>query len=254
VEQHCRRGRYSSLDGIDIDFESKPISARPYFSLFLQGLKGRLGKKILSCSIEARTPPSSVYEVIPDKIEYTDDYVAINKYCDRVQIMTYDQGAGDRQLNAAAAGKPYIPVADTKWVEKVFTLATKTISKNKLFIGVATYGYEYEVTPLTQGYRYDINWAVNPGYATKLASDLGIMPARNSAGEMSFIYAPTTPELAGAAAAITTPHIVWWSDAQAIAEKVALAKKLGVRGVAIFKLDGGEDQGLWDILPKRVKK
>jgi hypothetical protein len=41
-----------------------------------------------------------------------------------------------------------------------------------------------------------------------------------------------------------------WSDAQAIKDKVDLAKRLGVRGVAIFKIDGGEDPGLWNVLPK----
>jgi spore germination protein YaaH len=40
-----------------------------------------------------------------------------------------------------------------------------------------------------------------------------------------------------------------WSDSGAIAQKVALAKRLGIRGVAIFKLDGGEDQAMWNVLP-----
>lgn len=39
-----------------------------------------------------------------------------------------------------------------------------------------------------------------------------------------------------------------WSDAQAIADKVALARKLGVRGVAVFKFDGGQDPNMWGVL------
>ncbi len=39
-----------------------------------------------------------------------------------------------------------------------------------------------------------------------------------------------------------------WSDSKAIADKVALAKKLGLRGVSVFKFDGGEDQGIWSVL------
>ncbi len=236
----------NNFDGINIDFENKSAETRPYFSLFLKGLYARMGEKLVYCSIEPRTPPSSAFAVLPKKFDYANDYVALNKYCDRVQIMTYDQGAVDLKLNAAANFKPYIAIADPKWVEKVITLAAKTISKKKLIIGIATYGYEYDLVPLAQGYRYDIRWAFNPRYATELATELGLTPSRNSAGEMSFVYqATSTP---------TTLRIVWWSDAQAIKDKIELARTLGVRGIAIFKLDGGEDQGMWNILPERTKK
>ena len=43
-------------------------------------------------------------------------------------------------------------------------------------------------------------------------------------------------------------RIIWWSDAQAIKQKVNLARKLGVRGVAIFKLDGSADPQTWSVL------
>jgi spore germination protein len=238
----------NGFDGIDIDFENKYAKTKPYFSLFLQGLYARMGKKFVYCSIEARTPPSAAFDVIPTDLTYANDFRAINKYCDRVELMTYDQGTIDLRLNSAANSAPYIPISDPKWVQKVVNLTAQTIPKNKILIGVPTYGYEYDLVPITQGYRYNIDWAFNPRYATELASELGVMPTRNSAGEMSFVYTPTTTP---STATSTSLRIVWWSDAQAIQDKLKLAKSLGVRGIAIFKLDGGEDPNLWNILPTK---
>ena len=241
----------NGFDGIDIDFEGKSAETRPYFSLFLKGLYALMGNKLVYCAIEPRTPASSAFAVLPPVLEYANDYAAINKYCDRVEIMAYDQGAVDLKLNAAASSTPYVPVSDIKWVQKVVTLAAQTISKKKIIIGIATYGYEYDLIPLSQsGYRYDLEWAFNPGYATTLASELGLTITRNSAGEMSFVYVPTTtPQTARA---MPGPlHIAWWSDARAVSDKIALAKKLGVRGVALFKLDGGEDPNIWNVLPTK---
>lgn len=253
----------NGYDGIDIDFEAKKAETKPYFATFLQGLYQRMGNKWVQCTIEARTPLSSRYDGTPpkDATMYANDYVAINKYCDRVRIMAYDQGTIDMKLNALESG-PYIPVADPRWVEKVITLASETISKKKITIGIPTYGYEYETVPLTEGYAYNMMWAFNPRYATELAATHGITPSRNSAGEMSFLYdtkslvQPSNQAGVNTATSIgsaTTPnytsyHILWWSDAKAIADKVALAKKLGVRGVSLFKIDGGGDPAMWDVI------
>jgi spore germination protein YaaH len=281
ITAFVKQGGYN---GIDIDFEAKEAQTMDYFSTFLKGLYSRMGNKWVYCSIEARMPITDRYGYDtappPDATEYANDFTAINNSCDRVEVMAYDQGSIDVVLNQARAA-PYVPVADPAWVENVIKLAAQTISPKKLLIGIPTYGYEYSVTPLSQGYRYDVQWAFNPGYAVQLAAQLGIQPVRNSADELSFIYKPSAQtEAATALAAIpgsvdtttiaantTAPpnavysqsqiagtiqppfNIVWWSDAKAISDKVALAKKLGVRGVAIFKLDGGEDQGIWNVLP-----
>lgn len=267
------------FDGIDIDFEGKKAETKDYFSTFLKGLYQRMGNKWVMCDIEARTPLSSRYDSTPpaDAGMYANDYVAINKYCDRVRLMTYDQGAIDVKLNKSANGEPYIPIADPKWVEKVVTLASQTISKKKLVIGVATYGYEYKVTPLSEyGYRYDLEWAFNQRYAFDIIAQYQSSLKRNSAGELSLTYLPNVLPQGSAPAntdstlnvipvattsysdGSTAPavgaasfNILWWSDAQAIQDKITLAKKLGVRGIAIFKIDGGEDQTLWDVLKKR---
>lgn len=264
----------NNFDGIDIDFEGKYAKTKNYFSTFLKGLYIRIGKKWVMCTIEARTPLDSRFSKIPKNIEYANDFVAINKYCDRVRIMTYDQQSIDLKLNEAAIG-PYVPVADPKWVEKVMRLTAKTISKNKLIIGIPTYGYEYNVKELSEGYEYHLLWAFNPRYASELAQSLNIPVTRNEAGELSFSYLPTSttpalpasldtiaqsnnPDLAtttfSSSSATTTLgttkqfNVLWWSDASAIKDKVALARKLGVRGVAVFKMDGGEDPAMWDVL------
>ena len=91
----------NNFDGIDIDYENKKAKTKTYFSSFIKELAIQLHakKKTLVCTIEARTPPSSLYRVLPKNIEYVNDYKVINKYCDEVRIMTYDQTTADIKLN-----------------------------------------------------------------------------------------------------------------------------------------------------------
>ncbi len=86
--------KQNNFDGIDIDFEGKKAEDKNYFSTFLKGLYARMGTKWLMCDIEARTPVDSRYygtTVPPDAEIYANDFTQINKYCDRVRIMAYDQ-------------------------------------------------------------------------------------------------------------------------------------------------------------------
>lgn len=268
--------RENNFDGIDIDFEAKQHETIDYFSTFLKGLDARMGDKLVYCTVEARMPLVDRYSpganIPADAQDFANDYVQMNKYCDRVEIMAYDQGVIDVRLNKVRTA-PYAPVADPAWAEGLISMATKDIDKNKIIIGVATYGYEYEVAPIpSDGYKYKVLWPFNIGYAVDIAKKLGITPTRNSAGEIGFSYDPTklaavaptdgepvqiqqgtttdsVVENAGSQVNTSQPfNYLSWSDAQAIADKVALAKKLGLRGVAVFKFDGGEDQGVWEVL------
>jgi GH18 family chitinase len=42
-------------------------------------------------------------------------------------------------------------------------------------------------------------------------------------------------------------RFVTWSDAASITDKVELAEKYNLKGVAVFKVDGEEDQNLWKL-------
>jgi spore germination protein YaaH len=270
--------KQNDFDGIDIDFEAKERETINYFSTFLKGLYARMGQKWVYCTVEARMPLEHRYlpgeTIPPDAVDYANDYISLNKYCDRVEIMAYDQGTIDVRLNAVRP-PPYAPNADPEWVESLVRLAAQTISRNKLIVGIPTYGYEYAVTRLSDtSYQYKRLWPFNYRYATDIAAKLGIIPIRNNANEIGFAYdpqflaalAPTGNDTTllqqsiGASTTVTQNvsssvntalasfNYLSWSDAQAIKDKVDLAKKLGLRGVAIFKFDGGEDQGMWDIL------
>lgn len=262
----------NDFDGIDIDYEGKNAETRPYFSQFLKELYKAMGNKWVQCTVESRTPLADRYfGTTPpaDAGQYANDFNALNKYCDRVRFMTYDQQDVDQKREAEVT-EPYGPVSDTQWVEKTIREAMKIIPKNKIVLGIPTYGYEWDVTTYANNeHVYDLLWTFNPQYGYDLANEYNITPGRNAGGELGFTYFPKTspfalprPQvawpfnlIASAAAALTTSsntnltyRMVTWQDSQAMAEKVALARKLGIRGVAVFKIDGGYDPSMWDAL------
>jgi spore germination protein YaaH len=265
------------FDGVDIDYESKFSTTKDHFSDFLTELKDELGNdKILACTIEARTPPESLYKNVPKDIEeqYSNDYEVIGKVCDTVEIMTYDQQRADLKLNDKRAGAPYIPVADAEWVEKVIKETLKTIPADKIYLGLASYGRHWDVTVAPNWYRdYKSVGALNMPDMLDVAKEYKVKPARNSAGEMGFSYIPKSSSLvfpknlkipkntpdaykvsaqalayANKTGKEVTIRFASYSDAGAMEQKIKLAKEYDLKGVALFKIDGEEDKKVWKIL------
>ncbi len=242
------------FDGIDIDYEAKIAETKPYFSAFLTEL-GKLlhaSNKKLICTVEARTPPESRYATtstqVLSKVEYANDYKVIGKVCDQVRIMTYDQLNDDASLVQDNSAYLYRPVSDITWVKKVLTLALEDIPAKKILVGVATYGYKYEIISGTAtSTRYIRIGSMNFIYADQLAKSIGITPTRNTAGELSFNYATTT-DYSGQSLGGWKQYMVWYSDAQAIADKIKIAKLYKLGGVAIFKIDGSQDENIWKVI------
>jgi spore germination protein YaaH len=273
VKEVARLVKKKKFDGINIDYEAKLAKTKDDFSLFLKELKKELSsKRKLACAIEARTPPESLYRVVPGNIQYANDYAKIGKYCDVVQVMAYDQGRADFRLNDQKSGTPYIPVADADWVRKVAEHTIKDIPKNKIVLGVPTYGYEYEVTVSPNWFKdYRKIRSVNQPQALATSEAFEVTPSRNKAGEMSYSYATTyAPLIAAMPVPANTPggdivaqkalayanltgqtitfNQVVWSDAEAIEDKVDIVEDLGLKGVAIFKIDGEEDKKVWRVV------
>lgn len=280
----------NSFDGVDIDYEAKKAETRDSYSAFLRELSIELKKgnpaKWLQCTIEARMPLEARFSGTPPaNIEYANDLPRVNRYCDRVRVMTYDQQTADIQLNRKHAGELYAPVADVAWVEKVVNYMDNDIDRKKMMLGIPTYGYIYQVMPNTggTGFSYIKLESFNPKYGDDIAEEYDLTPERGASGELNLTYVPkdspkTLPsqkELARLAPKGTESAYLasegalayakkerkqapvtylTWSDAGAIRQKVTLAGRLGVAGVAVFKIDGSVDPDMWDAFADAAPK
>lgn len=117
-----------NLDGINIDFEMVSAQDRDNLSAFVQEISAHLKPQGYIISIDVFPKQDELKDV---SIAY--DYTQLAKYVDKIILMTYDNhGIWSK------AG----PIADIDWVEKSLKYVLHSIPKNKLYIGLAAYGYD----------------------------------------------------------------------------------------------------------------
>ena len=232
--------------GVDIDYEGKSMDDKALYASFFQKLSTALHEKnlSLSCTIEGASTasPSADLKRRQATSPWSNDLKKLNKYCDTIRLMAYDQmpQTTTSTWTDKTDKKPYAPNADIAWVRKVLDYNLKFIDKNKLVLGIPTYGWDTQYTKLKKGgYSYEIMKSVPFADGVQIAKDNNVVPQRDSTGGLNFIYVKNG-----------TNRIVYLADASSIQYAYEAAQKRGIKGVTLFKVDGKEDPFLWNVLKK----
>ncbi len=254
-------------DGFDLDLEGIAPEDRAAYSAFVAAVAAALHQqgKTLALALPAKsrdvtTGWAGAY-----------DYAALGGSADLVTIMTYD--------DHGSWGEPG-PVAPFDWVEAVIAFATSQIPADKVLIGLASYGYDWNVT---SGGARSLSYSQAAALADRYQVPIVLDPATQSA---TFGYqapagdpAPTRaqppplqhqiterlappcpvpgPPPAPPPAPTPSPpagelqdHVVWLEESASAAARLGLVDRYHTGGVADWRL-GLEDPRLWSVLRRQ---
>ncbi|MEW6171740.1 MAG: glycosyl hydrolase family 18 protein [Bacillota bacterium] len=206
--------------GVNIDLENVPPSDRSCYSALLQEFKSALEPLgfLTTVSIPAKTAdlPTAAWSG-------AFDYAAIGASADWVQIMTYDEHW--------FGGTPG-PIASLPWVENVIKYAVSVIPKEKILLGIPTYGYDWTSSTTS---------IVNYKSVGSLINNYNVQPQWDSTTGAPYFY-----YYAG-----RVKHEVWYENADSARLKFDLVNKYGLMGIGIWHL-GYEDGTFWQAVAEKL--
>ena len=208
------------LDGINIDFESVPAGDRDNLTSFMQELSARLKPQGYIVTIDVFAKHSEEADI---SIAY--DYAALARITDRIILMTYDYHGSWSGPGA---------VADIPSVERDLKYALTLIPKNKLYLGVAGYGYDWSSKGV-ESLEFDAIQNLLSRFGSKVEWD-------DSAKAPHFRY--TGPD--------GVTHQVWFENKQSLQYKLNLVNKYDIAGIALWKL-GEEDPAYWPLIKSSLR-
>jgi spore germination protein YaaH len=250
-------------DGFDLDLEAAAAADREALSGFVSDLAGSLhaNGKLLTLALPAKDHDvmsgwSGAY-----------DYAALGAQADLVTIMAYEYRG---PFSGPGSVAPY------DWVGRVADFASQQISDDKVLLGLAFYGYDWNTTSggtLAVGYpramaiaeqeqaapSFDTNQqSLTFGYTadgadqpppapsvsrpqhtitTRTSGTCDVAPPPPPAPRPSPVPQPGTPQ----------SHEVWVEDGGSVAARIGLVDARGLRGIATWRL-GFEDPNVWSLL------
>ncbi len=209
----------NNWDGINIDFEAGAAADRNLLTTFITELANALHAQGKTLSMEA----SAKVKDVPNHPRSTFfDYDALAQHADTIFVMCWGI-----HWKTSAPGA----IDDMTWASQVATYVSQRPNKQKFVLGFGMYGFDWPngggvnnpATPL----EYTDVQALAQQYSATLQWDPVAVAPYFSYTDGSGVH-----------------HDVWYTDAQSIDARIALAHSLGL-GIGMWRL-GEEDQAIWD--------
>ncbi|HEX2986594.1 MAG TPA: glycosyl hydrolase family 18 protein [Chloroflexota bacterium] len=251
--------------GFDLDMENIGDADRDAYSTFVAKLADALHQrgKILTLAIPAKTTDVRTGWAGPY------DYAALGKSADLILLMT-----DDYSWSTGPAGS----IAPKDWVDKVAAYAVSQMPLEKVLVGLAFYGYDWNKTQAgtkARGLQYAQSVAIAKQHGAQITTDPTTGSATFSytarAGEMvpntsppadskhdisvrqlgqCAVQEPAAPSPKPTPTPVPVQErTVWLEDAAAVASKLDVAVKRNVGGVGSWRL-GQEDPAVWPLLAR----
>ena len=260
--------------GIDLDLEAVAAVDRAAYTEFVRRVAGALHQA--GRLVVVAVPPKTSDVTTGWAGAY--DYAALGQSADLLLVMAYAY-----TTSSSAPGS----TAPVQWVGQVADFAAGQVRRERVLLGVAAYGYDWNLT--LGGRAAALTNAAARGVANHYGVAIGIDPASRSA---TFTYqtrsgTPTPaiqrpapvqhdiivrrPAFQCAAAATPTSaatptgarpsasptraptppdpqrHVVWLEDATSMGLKLEIARDRNFGGVGVWRL-GHEDEAVWPVV------
>jgi spore germination protein len=210
--------------GVNIDFEGIGREDRDNYTAFVRELSGVLKPQgylvTLSIPAKKKEDPTNSWSA-------PFDYWELGAVADKIMIMTYDE-----HWSSSVAG----PIASVEWVEQCMKFATSAIPSEKILMGIAAYGYD---------------WQVGSKRAKAVPSSTAIEMWRSPDTKPGWDEVSQVPFYKYVAKNIQ--RVVYFEDARSTGEKLEIVNKYKLGGIAIWRL-GYEDPGIWTVIKNKFAR
>ena len=205
------------FDGVNLDLEKAAPEDRSLFSQLIQSWSTRFQRSNFLVTIDVPAKSSSDPS---DTWKGAFDYKAIGQAVDEVIIMTYEE-----HWPASPPGS----VASIPWVTEILDYAIATIPRQKIYMGIPLYGYDWSERGGAQVISYR--------RATELAQRHGA-PLQWDAKQHSTYFRYETRGVR---------HTVYFEDPRSLKDKLDLGLSKGIQGVALWEMNLSYPRA-WEVL------